>query len=185
MSDAPARTGEAALPPVPDDGEIVDGRPLPRRRTVASVYLAGRVASVLHAAYADAPPPWLFGGGVAYRCFRREPGRVRRVDVSAVAGAAPWAAGDAECLTAPPALAVQVVSIRDRAAETIRRIEDFLEAGAEAFWLVGPARRVVTDYRRPGPRTYRIGDRIPLPTAGPRLPVADLFPAAGDGANRD
>ena len=185
MSGAPARSGEAAFPPAPDDGEIVDGRPLPRRRTVASIHLTGRVASALHRAYAHAPPPWLFGGGAAYRCFRHEPGRVRRVDVSAVAGAAPWAAGDVECLTAPPALAVQVVSARDRTAETARRIDDFLEAGAEAYWLVDPARRVVTDYRRPGPLIYRTGDRIPLPAAGTRLPVADIFPpapAAADGA---
>ena len=173
---------------VPTDCEFVDGRLLPRRRTVASTHLAGTPARLLHGAYGDQPPPWLFGGGVGYRCFSDESGRrVRRPDASAVAGAE-WPGGpaDATFLTVPPLLAMQVVSARDVPAETVRRAADFVRAGSDAFWIIDPFRRVVDVLRASGRAVYASGEALQLPGTVARLPVADIFPpppaAAGDAA---
>ncbi len=77
-----------------------------------------------------------------------------------------------------PDLAVEVLSPDDRASEVNDKVQQWLEAGCRAVWVVDPKTRSVSVYR--GPRDIEIvdfagtldgGDILP----GLALPVAEIF----------
>ena len=47
----------------------------------------------------------------------------------------------------PPDLAVEVLSPDDRAGEVLAKVQDWLDAGCRAVWVVDPRTRTVTVYR--------------------------------------
>lgn len=47
----------------------------------------------------------------------------------------------------PPDLAVEVISPNDRASQVAAKIQDWLDAGCRAVWVVDPELRTVTVYR--------------------------------------
>lgn len=78
----------------------------------------------------------------------------------------------------PPDLAVEVLSPDDRPAEVQAKIDDYLEAGAQAVWTVDLDRRTLTIYRADrGSRTLGINDVLDgeeyLP--GFRLAIIEVF----------
>jgi Uma2 family endonuclease len=77
-----------------------------------------------------------------------------------------------------PDLAVEVLSPDDRASEVMAKVEDWLQAGCQAVWVVDPKTRTVAVYRSGGgavilKATDTLAGEDFLP--GLRLSVAKLF----------
>jgi Uma2 family endonuclease len=81
----------------------------------------------------------------------------------------------------PPALAIEVVSPKDRDAEVQEKVLEYLSAGAERVWVVRPSTKTVTMHRPDGTaRTLGIdatltSDDAAFGVDGFALPVAGLF----------
>ena len=77
----------------------------------------------------------------------------------------------------PPDLAVEVVSPSDRASEVLAKVQDWLEAGCTAVWVVDPHTRRVSVYRGREAAVLKEADALAggdlLP--GFSLPVAEIF----------
>ncbi len=77
-----------------------------------------------------------------------------------------------------PTLAVEVISKNDTYEEVEDQVMLYLEAGAEAVWVVNPRRKTVSVYTPDGPtQIYKSGQSVPggeiLP--GFSLPVMEIF----------
>jgi len=76
-----------------------------------------------------------------------------------------------------PDLAVEVVSPGDRASEVLAKVQDWLEAGSAAVWIVDPHTRRVSVYRGGEVAVLKEADSLAggdlLP--GFSLPVTDVF----------
>lgn len=77
-----------------------------------------------------------------------------------------------------PDLAVEVLSPDDRASEVLAKVENWLDAGCRAVWVLDPKTRTVAVYRGNGDGvilkstdTLTGGDILP----GLQLPVANIF----------
>jgi len=77
-----------------------------------------------------------------------------------------------------PDLAVEVLSPGDRAGEVLDKVQQWLDAGCRAVWLIDPQRRTVAVYDAGQHQVLRSdtdeligGDLLP----GFRLPLADIF----------
>ena len=76
------------------------------------------------------------------------PDTVRAPDVAFVTKARVEEAGDFEGFwPGPPDLAVEVISPGDSYTEVEEKVEEYLNAGASAVWVVDPKRRTITVYR--------------------------------------
>jgi Uma2 family endonuclease len=78
----------------------------------------------------------------------------------------------------PPDLAVEVVSPDDRGSEVLGKVQNWLDAGCQAVWLVNPRRQTV-HVCQSGSETQIFGLSDTLP-GGPLLPgfslaVAEIF----------
>jgi Uma2 family endonuclease len=76
-----------------------------------------------------------------------------------------------------PNLAVEVLSPDDRASEVLAKVENWLDAGSEAVWVVDPKTRTIAVYRAGGKATILKatdtldgGDLLP----GLQIPVAQV-----------
>ena len=77
-----------------------------------------------------------------------------------------------------PDLAVEVLSPDDRAGEVLDKVEDWLDAGCQAVWVVNPAKKTVSVYR-PGAAVERLtaSDALTEESLLPgfSLPLAEVF----------
>ncbi len=168
---------------VPSDGpltEVVDGEEV--AKPIMSVY-ANVIASILARKMGNAAEAGDLGQVVAEVLFRFQPRntRMRRPDVAFVSYQR-WAKD--QDLTSGngwevvPDLAVEVVSPTDLAAEVMRKVYEYLEAGVVEVWLVYPELRRVHRFDSTGgitsvgPAGVLDGGSL-LP--GFELPLADLF----------
>ena len=80
-----------------------------------------------------------------------------------------------------PNLAVEVVSDRDRDADVVDKVDDWLRYGSERVWVVRPRQRTVTVHRAGAPVIVHAvdgtleSDDAGFPVGGFLLPVADIF----------
>ncbi len=77
-----------------------------------------------------------------------------------------------------PDLAVEVVSPHDKLYEVDEKVDDFLEAGAQAVCVVYPKRRTVTVHRpNREPQVLNVNDTLDLSdvVSGFSLPVSKIF----------
>jgi Uma2 family endonuclease len=110
--------------------------------------------------------------------IRRDPDTVRAPDVGFVRAdrVPPGALGG--FFPGAPDLAVEVLSPNDRAGEVLDKVQDWLDAGCQAVWVVNPAKKTVSVYR-PGAAVERLiatdtlADENLLP--GFALPLAEVF----------
>lgn len=77
-----------------------------------------------------------------------------------------------------PDLAVEVLSISDRAGKVLSKVGDWLDAGARLVWIVDPVRRLARVYRADGTVTSLSADETldgedVLPEL--RIPLADMI----------
>jgi len=77
-----------------------------------------------------------------------------------------------------PDLAVEVLSPSDRASEVFDKVEQWLDSGAIAVWVLDPVRKTVAVYNRTSPvTTLGLSDTLSDETLLPafNLPVAEIF----------
>ena len=80
--------------------------------------------------------------------------------------------------TAPPDLAVEIISPSDTYTEVAEKVDDWLRAGCAMIWVVNLRREVVEVYRPAGGFTVLSGDDVLEGSeviAGFRCRVRDLF----------
>jgi Uma2 family endonuclease len=68
----------------------------------------------------------------------------------------------------PPDLAVEVLSPNDRASDVLRKVEDWLDAGSAAVWVVDPKTQTVT--------VYGADRRVVMLTRSEAISGGDLLP---------
>lgn len=111
-----------------------------------------------------------FWAGVEIRVQVR-PNRFRVPDVVIVRGGRP--AG--RIITAPPEVAVEVLSPEDRAADVQDKIDDYLRFGVAAVWLIDPERQRAWVHTPEGAREAQ--DRVLRNPAGDlEVPLSAVFP---------
>jgi len=111
-----------------------------------------------------------FWAGVEVRTQVRAE-RFRIPDVVIVRGSRP--AG--RIITSPPEVAVEVLSPDDRAADVQDRIDDYLQFGIPAVWLIDPERQRAWIHTKEGAREAL--DRVLRNPAGDlEVPLSALFP---------
>jgi Uma2 family endonuclease len=77
----------------------------------------------------------------------RDPDTVRAPDVAFVRAERLPAAEPLGFFPGAPDLAVEVLSPSDRAGEVLAKVQDWLEAGCRAVWVVDPHTQTISDYR--------------------------------------
>lgn len=76
----------------------------------------------------------------------------------------------------PPLLCIEVLSKDDSLSEMAQRIDDYLNMGVEACWILDPVRRAAWTATRPG-ELIRAFDGI-LRGAGIEMPIEEVLPPA-------
>jgi len=111
-----------------------------------------------------------FWAGVEIRVQIR-PDRFRVPDVVVVRGGRP----QGRIITSPPDVAVEVLSPEDRAADVQDKIDDYLQFGIPAVWLIDPERRRAWIHTREGAREAL--DRVLRNFAGDlEVPLSAVLP---------
>ncbi len=111
--------------------------------------------------------------------FPGRPRRIPRADFVFVSNERLGAAEpDAPYLTVAPDLLAEVVSPSERAAQTDRTIQEYIDAGVRLVWVVYPEARRVLVYRADGstqlvPFGGELDGEDVIP--GFRLPLSELF----------
>jgi Uma2 family endonuclease len=114
-----------------------------------------------------------FWAGVEIRVQVR-PDRYRVPDVVVVRGGRP----SGRIITSPPEIAVEVLSPEDRAGEVQDKIDDYLQFGIQAVWLIDPERQRAWIHTREGAR--EVSDGVLRNPAGDlEVPLSAVFPNAG------
>jgi Uma2 family endonuclease len=170
---------------MPDGGrgyELVDGEPREIPMSVKSNIIGGEVfywvKMAAKTAGGDAFPP-----ESGFRCFAKDPTRVRKPDTAYVA---PGRLTDQQydedgfCSIVPD-LVAEVVSPNDLAYAVNEKLEEWLAAGARLVWIIHPDHKTVDVYSKGASRRLREGETL---TADPVLPgfavpVKDLLARAG------
>ncbi len=108
----------------------------------------------------------------------RDPDSVRAPDVAYVATERIPETEPVGFFSGAPDLAVEVLSPSDAAGDVLAKVQDWLDAGCRAVWVVDPKTRTVTVYRSrrqiavlSESDTLDGGEVVP----GFRVPVAELF----------
>jgi len=111
-----------------------------------------------------------FWAGVETRVQVR-PDRCRVPDVVIVRGGRP----SGRFITAPPEVAVEILSPEDRAFDVQEKIDDYLQFGIPAVWLIDPERQRAWIHTKDGAR--EAADRVLRNTAGDlEVPLSAVFP---------
>ena len=108
----------------------------------------------------------------------RDPDTVRAPDVAFVRTERVPADEPLGFFQGAPDLAVEVLSPSDRAGEVLAKVQDWLEAGCRAVWVVDPHTQTVSDYRSRSEvtvltNTDTLTGGAVLP--GFAVPVAEIF----------
>ncbi len=114
-----------------------------------------------------------FWAGVEIRVQVRSD-RYRVPDVVVVRGGRP----SGRIITSPPEIAVEVLSPEDRAAEVQDKIDDYLQFGIQAVWLIDPERQRAWIHTREGAREVSDGV-LRNPARDLEVPLSAVFPDAG------
>ena len=135
--------------------ELVDGNLVERTMSMLSSYVAGVIYSLLFAFCQPKKSGWVFPEGTSYQCFKDDPNKVRKADVSFIrlerlSREQASARGHARIA---PDLAVEVVSPNDLYYEVDAKAEEWLAAGTHMVWVVNPQNRSVTMRRADGTTT--------------------------------
>ncbi len=108
----------------------------------------------------------------------RDPDTVRAPDVAFIRADRVPAAPMMGFFPGAPDLAVEVVSPSDRATELLAKVQDWLEAGCRAVWVIDPLRGAASIYRTDKPMAILhasdvlSGDDV---VPGFSVPVAEIF----------
>jgi Uma2 family endonuclease len=132
-----------------DRYELVDGKLVEHTVSKLSSYVAGVIHQLLTLFCQTHRLGWVFPEGVTYQCFPKEPGKVRKADVSFCRRqrmTRDQMVADGHSTEAPD-LAVEVISPNDLAYEVDLKAHEWLEAGVSLVWVVNPRTQTVSVYR--------------------------------------
>ena len=153
-------------------GELIMMSPAGSRHGSVVARLTGRMVGFVDEDRLGA----VFGAETGFR-IQHDPDSVRAPDVAFVRASRLPADLPEGFFPGPPDLAVEVVSPSDRASEVLAKVQDWLEAGSAAVWVVDPETRRVSVYRAGEMAVLKEtdvlsgGDLLP----GFSLPVARIF----------
>jgi Uma2 family endonuclease len=163
-----------------DRYELIDGQLVEKVISFKSSYVSGRAYAKLNAKIEPVNLGWLAPEGVTYQCFRDDPKRVRKADVSFIELdrlTDDQFNSEGHC-TVVPDLAVEVISPNDHSYDVERKAEEWLEAGVRVVWIIHPEIQTVRVLRRDGSDSrLHIGDTLTCEELLPGFtcPVAALF----------
>ncbi|MBW3597261.1 MAG: Uma2 family endonuclease [Planctomycetes bacterium] len=134
-----------------DRYELVDGQLVERKMGTESSWVAGEVHRHVGNFVVHHRLGWALPEGASYQCFPDDPERVRKPDVSFIAGARlPNATVPRGHCPIAPDLAVEVVSPRDSYYEVDQKVHEYLAAGVKLVWVVNPDSRTLRVHRLGG-----------------------------------
>jgi Uma2 family endonuclease len=120
-----------------------------------------------------------FGDNTEYRCFADDATRLRKPDVSWFSKLRAPKTIASEPFGAAPDLIVEVISPREGASKTEKKVQQFFDAGTSEAWIVYPDVNVLHRHFADGRngRRYRVDDEI---DGSPLLPgfsfkIADVL----------
>ena len=161
--------------------ELVDGKLVERHVSMESSRVALRIGRILGNEAERTGECVVYPTDLGYQCFPDDPDRIRKPDVSAIRKERlSELGGDRGYCPMPADLAVEVVSPNDLYQDVFNKVQEYLGAGFGVVWVVLPAPKVVTVYRRGG--TIALLHENQTITAEPALrefrgQVADFFAA--------
>jgi Uma2 family endonuclease len=132
--------------------ELVDGNLVERKASFRSSFVAGQFLALLGNHCRTHQLGWVVPGGASCQCFRDDPGRVRRADVSFLGRERLTLAQATEEGHVPvaPDLVAEVISPKDLYYEVEAKVNEWLEAGVRLVWVINPRTRQVRVYRADG-----------------------------------
>ena len=81
---------------------------------------------------------------------------------------------DEQILTKPPLLCVEILSPEDTISRVNARVQDYLEFGVPAVWVIDPRERTVWIYRKDGMQEA-IGESVKLDGTSIEVPFSEIF----------
>jgi Uma2 family endonuclease len=149
------------------DHEYVDGRIM--ERNVGEISHGDAQGRTYAYIFSNAP---MFWPGVEIR-VQVQSTRFRIPDVVVVRGGRP----SGRIITAPPEIAVEVLSPDDRAIDLQEKIDDYLAFGIPVVWLIDPERQRAWIHTREG--SHEPSDRILRnPADDLQVPLTAVFPTS-------
>lgn len=73
-----------------------------------------------------------------------------------------------------PLLCIEILSPEDRPGRVMKRLDDFVQMGAENLWILDPSDRSAATYSRFGMKPFE-GERLTIPESPIYLEVAAIF----------
>jgi Uma2 family endonuclease len=159
--------------------ELVDGQVLEKPVGIESSDIEAIILTLLRVEAGRSGTARVYGASLGYQCFRDDPAKFRKPDVSVVRIArlkdVDTSAG---FMPIPPDLAVEVVSPNDLVTDLEIKVEEYLSNGFPLVWVVEPATKTVTIHRGDGSLSRlhakdEITGEAALPTF--RCKVAEFF----------
>ena len=159
--------------------EFVNGKVVEKPVSIETSAVEATVLRLLGNEASKTGEARVFGPTLGYKCFREEPARFRKPDVSVVRSERTKEISDSEgFMTIPPDLAVEVLSPTDLIYDVMGKVDEYLRNGFPLVWLVHPNIRAVTVHRADGSMRMLHGeDEITGENALPtfRCKVNDFF----------
>ena len=167
--------------------ELVDGELRELHMSAQSSWVGGQIHFRFESYSRSYTPGWAFPPETGYRCFKDDPGLVRKPDASWISiGRMTREEYEEEgFIEVVPDLVAEVISPNDSAEEVEEKIEMWLAAGVKLLWEVYPNTRTIRAHRPDGTITLiRAADTLTAPDVLPglSLPVAELFRVPGEPA---
>ncbi len=161
--------------------ELIDGYLREKAMGAESSEIQSEFHYLIRAWLRSNPIGKVYDSECMYRCFPRNPDRIRKPDVSFLRRErVPGGRSPVGVFTVRPDFVVEVLSPGDTVFDVEDKLADYHSAGIPLIWVVSPNTRTVR-VRRPGEREVEFTEADEL-TGDPVLPgfrvkIADLFPA--------
>jgi Uma2 family endonuclease len=159
--------------------ELVDGQIVEKPASIESSKVESHVSRLLGNFAESTGVADVFGSSLGYRCYRDEPTKFRKPDVSVVRAERLKGIDQREGFMPIPAdLVVEVISPTDLHYDVAEKTEEYLKNGFALIWLVIPHTLAVEIYRADGSITLlHENDEITGENALPgfRCKVAEFF----------
>jgi Uma2 family endonuclease len=154
-------------------GEVIELPPPTKIHGVFSMNVAGHLWT-----YARQRGKGYITTNDAGTLLERDPDTVRGPDVAYFTDAERFEDLHPKYGEEPPILAVEVLSLNDRASQILAKVDDYLNNGVKVVWLIDPEKRTLRVYR-PNALTTNLtaaddvdgGDELP----GLRCPIREFF----------
>lgn len=129
--------------------EFANGHIVEKPVSIESSLIESAIVRLLGNEAAKAGSAQVFGSSLGYKCFRDDPTKFRKPDVTVVRNER-ISDPNLGMMPVAPDLAVEVLSPGDLAYDIGEKVQDYLDNGFPLIWIVQPNTRTVTIYRADG-----------------------------------